>query len=218
MIVDVIIPSKTSEKLSPILAQCIGSLKASEDEITFNVVVVESGEQIDCGQNKTIVYDRDEFCYNHALNMGIKATKSEWVILANNDLIFRHLFMSEIVFYSAMMPTVKSFSPWNSHGGWHDNLFGDSPLNRAFFGYRTCYELTGWCIIVKREILEKIDLSERVNFWYSDNVYADELIKINESHALIRASKVDHLCSQTIDFSQYNAEIDRASYEVNDIH
>jgi len=212
MIVDVIIPSKTSEKLAPLLTQCILSLRASESDITFNVVVIESGEMFVCGQDKTIMYDMDYFCYNHALNIGISATKSDWVILANNDLIFHPKFMSEIIFYSVMMPDVKSFSPWNSHGGWHDTLFAGFPLNRAFFGYRTCYELTGWCIIVRREILEAIELSERVNFWYSDNVYGDELSRIKMRHALIRESKVDHLCSQTIDFSQYDAEIDRQSY------
>ena len=46
-------------------------------------------------------------------------------------------------------------------------------------------------------MLSKIELSEEIAHWYSDNNYADELQKYGFRHALVSASKVHHLEKQT---------------------
>ena len=212
MLVDVIIPSKTSDQMAPILMQCISSLKSSEPTIKFNAVVVESGEHRALGQDRTIAYDQDIFCYNHALNLGINSTQNEWVILANNDLIFHPYFMSEILNAHAFHPDIQSFSPWNNMDGWHDSAMSNYPYADLYVGYDTSYRLAGWCIIVRREVLNRIDLNERCRLWYSDNIYSDELQRYGIQHALIRQSRVDHLCTQTIDFSRYDTGEDYARY------
>jgi len=190
------------------LMNCIASLKASEPRITFNVVLVESSQYMACGQDRTIDYDTDTFCYNHALNLGIKSTTNEWVILANNDLIFHPFFMTAILDEHRLDSSIKSFSPWNP--GYHDCcMSGDRDL---FVGSRVCYELAGWCIVCRRELLEAINLSEHVDFWYSDNIYADEIVRHGFKHALVRVSVVNHLCSRTIDFTTYDSTIDLKKY------
>lgn len=50
----------------------------------------------------------------------------------------------------------------------------------------------GWCIFQKREIYDYIHLSEDIDFWYSDNDYAEQLKKQNIKHALIKNSIVHH--------------------------
>jgi len=212
MIVDVIIPSKTSDRIAPILMTCIASLKSSEPTIQFNVVVVESAEYRALGQDRTLAYDQDVFCYNHALNLGINSTFNEWVILANNDLIFHPFFMSEILTAHHSAPEIESFSPWNTMNGWHDMAMHGLPEADIYEGHDTSYRLAGWCIIVKRLVLNRIDLNERCRLWYSDNIYADELLKYGIRHGLVRRSIVDHLCTQTIDFGSYETGDDFKRY------
>ena len=212
MIVDVIIPSKTTEAHRPVLAECIRSLRLSEPHITFNVIVIESllSDKIDVGQDQTIYFGPGKFSYNKALNMGIRASSAEWLVLANNDLLFHPCWFLEILKAHGDRLDVLSFTPWNSYYDWHQNRFPHA--DNLTIGYRTSYELGGWCIVVKRKVFDLIDLSERVSLWYSDNIYADELKKHGIPHGLVRKSKVDHLTSRTIDYHQYDPETDRLLY------
>lgn len=212
MIVDVVIPSKTNYSNLCMVKECIRSLRAAELDIKFNVILVESSAIAeDVGQDITIMYDRPTFCYNAALNMGIAKSVNEWVILANNDLIFHHGFFDWVLSIFCQYPAIRSFSPWNAHGNWHPSVY-PADVPNIIPGYRICYEITGWCLMTRREVLNTIDLSERVDFWYSDNIYADELKKNGFIHALLKHSRVDHITSQTVDFRNYDSEIDRVKY------
>lgn len=204
--VDIVIPSFTDEKIQMILRVCIATIRQSEPRTQFNIIVVESGPTlIECGQNITIRYDREKFNYNHALNQGLSICKNEWVVLANNDLVFRKYWMTEIFLAHESNPDIMSFCPWNEMHNWHFNLFGPDP-DPVIRGYRICHEMAGWCIIARREIFDKIRLSERVDFWFSDNVYADALIAANIPHALVSRSRVNHMVSQTHVVNQQEAQ------------
>lgn len=209
LIVDVVIPSKTGIFTGILLENCITSLRNSEAEISFNVIVIESWKEItNKGQDVTLFYDQENFNYNHALNQGLEICKNKWVILANNDLIFKSGFMFEILMAHHKRPDILSFSPWNDMWAWHERTYAselEKPYPELIEGYRVCRELTGWCIVAKREIFDQISLSERVNFWYSDNVYADALIEAGIKHALATRSKVDHITSQTHQVSPLEA-------------
>lgn len=212
--VDIIIPSKTRDDLLSIARQTIRTLRQSEDDIEFNVVVIESNwADRDIGQDSTIFYGKEDFSYNRALNKGIAATSNEWVVLANNDLIFLDDWMTTILVTHELHPEYESFSPWNSMHNWHERIFPDNRFN-LLPGYNICRELVGWCIVVKRSVLERIGpLSERCSLWYSDNIYADALIKHGVKHALVANSYVDHLTSQTINFHEYMTHVDLKKYQ-----
>lgn len=214
VLVDVIIPSKTTYNHASIVKNTIRSLKESETLFNFNVILVESMPFVtDVGQDSTIVFDRPTFCYNRALNLAIVRTKADWVVLANNDLVFHKDWFGQIMIAHEFHPEVESFTPWNSFHNWHEKCFPDNRIN-TIIGNRVCYELGGWCIVVKRSVLEKIGrLSERCSLWYSDNIYADALIENGVKHALIANSYVDHLTSQTIDFREYITHKDLEAYQ-----
>lgn len=199
MIVDVIIPSKTSPCFYLMTKKCIDSLRDSESSIKFNVVLVESEKEapFHAGQDATIMWEPALFNYHGALNLGIAATSNAWVVLANNDLIFHKNWMTEILRAHEKFPDVKAFSSWNGHGGWHECRLGETGAD-LMFGYRIGYEAVPWCIVIKRELLAQITLSEEVRFWYSDNNYLSELRRLGQRQALVRSSKVDHLGSLTI--------------------
>lgn len=193
MHVDVIIPSKTSAKFQGMVSACIQTLRESEEHIKFNVIVVETEKDapVDAGQDITITWPDEEFNYNKALNLGINASENDWIVLANNDLIFHRGWFSEILKVKEKHPNVQSFCPWNSHQNWHENRLPKE--GELFFGYRTSHEVAGWCIVINRSLLQSVQFTEECQFWYSDNIYAHQLEKEKLPHVLVRSSKVDHL-------------------------
>lgn len=178
----------------------INTLLASDQQVQFNIVVVEHFKQfLKEGheyESCTVVVPQDEkFNYNLYLKYGIKhSSGAPWVVLANNDLIFHRGWMTEIIKHHKTTG-INSFSPWND--GTHQARF-PGQAKALYVGHRVAYELAGWCMVVRRELLDRMDLDTRVMFWYSDNIYADELKRLDEPHALVRDSLVTHLESATI--------------------
>ena len=200
MIVDIIILSYTkSTQLYKMTHNCISSLVESEINHTFNIIVVESNknfyEEYSPYSNCKIVIPKEEFNYNKFCNIGLSLCNNDWVVLCNNDLIFHKNWFSVIEEFSNNT-AYKSFSPWNSFEEWHSKRMRID--QEVFEGYGIGHELCGWCIAVKREIFNTITLNERVEFWFSDNVYVDELIKHDIKHVLLRNSIVDHMTSKTL--------------------
>lgn len=195
MIVDVIMLSLTnSDSLFEMTQSAINSLHESETEFTFNVLLLESNKQLPYSYTGcTVLFPDLEFNYNRFMNFGLSKSSNELVVLANNDLIFHKNWFSEIYKH---IDEADSFSSWNSKDGWHEKFMGD--VSAKFVkGYRTCYEMTGWCFVAKRKIFEKFSLDERVAFWFSDNVYADSLQEHGFKHILVRNSFVDHIGDMT---------------------
>ena len=124
--VDVIVPSLSKPEHHKMIKNCINSLRDSEKNIKFNVVLIESWkEHFDLGQDKTIKFDLEKFNYNHALNQGISATNNEWIVLANNDLIFQPNWMKEILLSKERNPDVVSFCPYEpTHHKDKDEKYG----------------------------------------------------------------------------------------------
>lgn len=185
MVVDVIIPANiNSPELKAMTEKSIQSLSESEDYVKFNVTLV-----LDDGVTP--------FCYNKSLCMGLEKGDSEFVILANNDLIYEKNFFSELMIaYNAGI--AESFGCWNPK--WHERFFKKE--QDYYVGDRIGYELTGWIIVTTRKVLEKINFCHRdsfkVDFWYSDDLYKYLLRQHNIKHALVRNSKVTHLLSKTL--------------------
>lgn len=224
--VDVIIPCKTSsDSLKRMAQECITSLRHSETDYKFNVVVIESQKDYPryldpwyLGQDSTIVWEKPEFNYNGALNLGIASTKNEWVVLANNDLLFHKGWFTEILKIYSKYPSIHSFSSWTSYWQWHDQHF-QREIDRvkkadAVLGYTTIGELAAWCLTTRRELLEKITLHESVDFYYSDVIYADELLKIGMPHALVVNSRVDHLAHKTLAIEPNVSRLENAAQKL----
>lgn len=212
-IVDVIIPSRTSTEYKDMVTNCVDTLRRSERNFKFNVVLIESEheEPQHVGQDQTIQWTDREFSYNAALNLGISVTRSDWVVLSNNDVLFHPGWFTEISRLHRLHPEIKSFSCWNGYGDWHPKRF---PHVRGDFivDDRITFGMSGWLIVVKRDLLAQMVLSDRVRLWYSDNIYVDELKRLGALHALACRAHVDHLESQTLDKRTYNSAEDLGRY------
>ena len=135
---------------------------------------------------KMLYYDF-EFNYNKCLNLGFSVCESKYVAFCNNDLYFKQNWAKNAVY--AM----------ETHG-----FLSVSPTPRQTFGglkvgYEIGKHVLGWCIIMDRVVMDKIGgFDTPVNFWYSDDVYAEQLKAAGIKHALVGTSIVKHLESQSL--------------------
>ncbi len=196
--VDIIIPSDSKNaSIIGVVKNCINSLFLSEPNIIFNVYIYEkqniSWDNLSKGVNIVHTIKYDEFNYNRIMNDGISKSKSNYIIMANNDLVFEKDWLSMIlcVFDQTDLLSLSPREPIIHKG---------IPIqNKIYIGYDIRKYLCGWCIVVKRELFDIIGkLDERCDFWYSDNCYADQLKKHKIKHGLVCSSIVRHLESYTL--------------------
>lgn len=130
-----------------------------------------------------------EFNYNACLNFGLEQTNTEYIALCNNDIVFQKDWqkITDVMNYFELL-SASPFSEYSQHR---------HPYNKGnciHYGYQIGHELLGWCIVIKRDILQQIKkLDETYSFWCSDNAYADQLIKNDIKHALVCNSIVNHI-------------------------
>jgi len=183
----VIVSNGKNPYLRLLTKNTIMSCERSSTLIDFRYIVIEQSRRVGykLPKVKTLYYDF-EFNYNRCLNLGLKHSESRYVALCNNDLEFRPHWAENIII--GMGDRYMSASPARRNG-----LYGVEE------GYKIATHLNGWCIVIKRKLLEKIgELDTGVTFWYSDNIYADQLRAAGEKHVLVRDSVVRHLGSKTL--------------------
>jgi len=148
----------------------------------------------------TTIYPDTDFGYNKFMNIGIKATSSEYICLCNNDLLFYKNWASEILGVFEKQKEIDSANPLCPSFE-YDQKINDGPniiIRNQNLGINGI--LTGWCIFMRRSLIKKIGLlDERFTFWYADNDYDMTLRKYRVKHALIKTSLVEHLIAQSHD-------------------
>lgn len=135
-----------------------------------------------------IILQRFSGNYNESINQALKVCNSEYIVICNNDLIFRKGWKEVATRYLQLYDTV---SPWcdKTHNVLHKNE------RRNFEGFKKSYQFTGWCIITKRETIDKIGgkLDTSALFYRSDAMFAKQLIEAKCKNILVHDCKVTHL-------------------------
>jgi GT2 family glycosyltransferase len=194
MKVDIVILShgKTPE-LRGTTQNAINSCLSSESEIEFNIIVIEQ-EDTATYTRCQVYYDYDDFNYNRSMNRGIELGDAQYICLCNNDLIFYPNWCS-ILIDAMQKHELLSACPICPHVQKHRL----SLKEEIYFGYRNSHEVSGWCIMINRDILKIIGkLDEEFPFWFADNVYSEQLKRHNIKHACVTKSVVEHLGSKTL--------------------
>lgn len=198
MKVDIVILSNAKNaELKRITQQAIDTCLASESENEFNFIVIEQNNQVEY-TGCQVHYDYDDFNYNRSMNKGISLGEAQYIALCNNDLIFKENWCS-ILIEAMQKYELLSACPICPHVQ-HHRL----PLTEeVYFGYRNSHEVSGWCIMINRDILKIIGkLDEEFPFWFADNVYSEQLQSHNIKHAVVTKSVVEHLGSKTLNTLQ----------------
>lgn len=190
----VIISYAKDDKLKQVTMDGIQSLIASESDIQFNIIVVESNPKVNYNHypHTYTIYPTIysiTFNYNAFLNMGAKEGFTPYVFMANSDLIYEKGWASEVLKQMSLHPEISSASPFcpetQALTDW-----SHSPIHE---GYTIRRQFAGWAFLIKREALEKIGyLDEGVEFWYSDNLTLDQYKFHDIKHFLITKSVVHH--------------------------
>lgn len=192
----VIISYAKNEELERVTRDGINSLIKNSSNSCI-IYVVESNPDINyddyneyTSKHKVItIHPEEEFGYHKYLNIGRRAGNSKYVALCNSDLTFEKGWDSEIIKVMEKYPEVLSASPWCPQTQKDNTPHG----NRVYMGHRVRSEVAGWCIFQQRKIYDIIgELNEGVKFWFSDNIYADELRLRGIKHALVPKSIVNH--------------------------
>ncbi|MDR7372326.1 glycosyltransferase [Flavobacterium aquidurense] len=193
MNLSIIILSKTDTiDLHTMTMNCINSLMETEHSISKELLLIESNKDYFNSDFKypdfvNVIVPGSDFNFHKFLNIGIKASKGDYIALCNNDLIFHEHWFSAILEIANKNKDILSFSPK-----------GTAPLlnqNAEFsLGYKVRTHVNGWCIVAKKELFDKIGLlDEKFDFFYADNDYAMTLKRRNIKHARVHNSHVIHL-------------------------
>lgn len=198
---DVIILSNTADvSLYGNTQRTINTLRKFSTS-NLNIRIVESNQNyLSQGfvyANETVIVPKEPFGYNKFLNYGLVDCfkDTDWVLILNNDLIFTQNWLLHMVYFLKKNPDVRSLSPFEPN--WHPRK-GLSGREDAYFGYRTSFEITGWCLLIHKEVVVTCNLFDpQFEFWYQDNDYAETIKKFNFKHALVSNSHVYHMVSQS---------------------
>jgi hypothetical protein len=207
MTYDLIIVSQSKGDLIQVTQNCIDSTRLEDTDL--NIIVVETGNPYKYDVDKIIEYN-GAFNYNRALNLGLKHVKGDIHILANNDIIF-HKGWSKIGEQMKQNGFESASALSNDH---RQRSFERGDF--IYEGYNIGVYVTGWCIFITKEALRKIGkLDESFEFWYSDDVYADQLKAHGLHHGLFCNIQIDHLGSKTLKTLPFR---DQRRYSVNSLH
>ena len=210
--VDIIILSKTSSlDIYKMNLNCINSLLNSEKDILFNIILVESEKSSSyIYPNTKVIKPSSKFGYNKFLLIGLEHTSSgDYIAFCNNDLLFSRSWMTNII--NKNMYDVMSYSPIDITWPWMKKIYNKKvPFE---IGYNISEHIAGWCIIIKRELLNKVTnlIDPDFDFYYADNDYSLTLRKNSIKHAIITDSHVTHLqakSSSNVNHRNYLLDLD----------
>ena len=189
--IDVLILSNAKDvQCMNITLNALISLRNAKNVTPFNIVVIEQQKNITYDGVKTLHYDF-KFHYHKCLNYAISKTKNKHIVMCNNDLEFEDYWADKLMIAFGM--GYRSLSPYCRRS--HKVDSGD----HLYEGYIVGVHILGSCIAVERNVIKEIGgLNEDVEFWYSDNIYGEQIKKAKVKHALVCNSFVTHTASSTL--------------------
>lgn len=186
-IVDVIFLSNAkTDELRDMTQHAVDTCVAGANALPVNAIVVE--QQAGVGyENAQTMYRSEPFRYNAFANTAAKEGSAEWIMVANNDLVFSNGWLHALL--AADHPFVSPKCPVD---------YRQQSITENTIGDITGQHMSGWCFMVRRELWERIGgFDECVDFWCSDDVVIEQGRAVGVLPMLVPASTVRHLGSKT---------------------
>lgn len=185
-VVDVIFLSNAkSDELREMTQNAVDTCATGAGAMPVNVIVIE--QQSNLYGNAQTVHRPDPFRYNAFANFGARQGSAEWIMVANNDLVFSNGWLHALL--AANHPLVSPKAPSD---------YRQMNIDANTIGDETGRHLSGWCFMIRRDLWERIGgFDECVDFWCSDDVVIEQCRAVGILPMLVPGSTVEHLGSRT---------------------
>lgn len=187
-LVDVVILSNANtKKLRQFTQRTIDTCLAGSNGLAVGVTVMEQWHGTRY-RNATTVHMPADFNYNGFANAGATRGSADWIIVANNDLMFHDGWLHQLL--AANHPLVSPKCPRDER----QRRFTENTC-----GYDTGRHLSGWCFMISRNLWNQIGgFDEAVTFWCSDDAVIEQVRAVGVSPMLVTSSLVEHVQSSTL--------------------
>ena len=187
-IVDVVIlSSATTPALRMSTQHTIDTCLSGANLLAVNITVIEQQPNVTYRGANT-VYTPVPFNYNRFANYGASRGSAEWILVANNDLIFRDGWLHQLL--AADYPLVSPKCP-------RDERQREFTENTT--GFVTAQHLSGWCFMISRELWSRIGgFDEAITFWCSDDALVEQARLAGVAPMIVPSSVVEHIQSLTV--------------------
>lgn len=185
-VVDVVFLSRgdTPER-KKMTEDAISSCISGAGDNIVNCIVIEQAAGVKY-KNAISIYPGGDFRYNAFANIGAKSGRAEYIVFANNDLIFHDGWLSELLSSKADVASPKC--PNNNRQANASTLSG----------YANGVNFSGWCFMMKRSLWDKIGgLDEDFKYWCADDSVIEQVKKQGITPRLVPTAIVTHLTSKT---------------------
>ena len=183
----VFLSNDKDENFRKITENAIVTALETSKEYKINIIVMEQQENIDYAGATTIHYE-GEFNYNAVANLGISEGNSPYIMVANNDIIFKKDWLFHLL--KANHPVVSPKCPKD---------FRQVTIKENTLGFEVGKHFSGWCFMMKRNIWEEIEgLDEDFGFWFADNATVKQLEAKGYTPMIVADALVEHLGSKTL--------------------
>jgi hypothetical protein len=196
---DVIILTNTDNpSIYKMTLEAIETLRKSEDEDVFNIILVESNKDEHYDYPVDVFVKPEEvFNYNLYLNQAVKHCVCEYSAVSNNDVLFHKGWWSKLknAMITHNLDTASPRSPREQKGiiPQAEMKHRFTPTSKVVEGFTIAYHFCGWFWAMKKEVREWLfPLDEKFSFFYQDNDITMRLQEKGCKHALVGGSLVEH--------------------------
>lgn len=183
----VILSNAKSEVFKNMTENAIKTALETSTGYRINIIVMEQNDNINYANATTIHYE-GEFNYNAVANLGVLEGKAPYIMVANNDLIFKDNWLFYLL--EADHNVVSPKCPKDGR---------QTKFTQNTKGFEVGRHFSGWCFMMKRTIWEEIGgLDEDFGFWFADNATVKQLEAKGYTPMIVPKSLVEHLGSRTL--------------------
>jgi GT2 family glycosyltransferase len=196
-VVDIVILSNApTPELQAITQNTVSTCRAGANGLPIGIAVLEQHPGVVYKRCATIYMD-EAFHYNKFANFGARRGSADWILIANNDLMFRDGWLHQLI--AADHPLVSPKCPRDSR----QNEFTSNTT-----GFINGQHFSGWCFMISRKLWETIgELDESVSFWCSDDVVIEQAKAHGVQPMIVPAAVVEHIQSVTLNTQQDRDEL-----------
>lgn len=188
----VILSLVNDQKFHRVTQTAVDSCLKGSDGLPITVTVIENGTQDYPGKQDytgaVTVRKPETFNFNGFANHGASLGTAEWIMIANNDVIFHEGWLPPLLAadHDVMSPQDPTNGRQNNITG---NIVGD--VNGRHFG--------GGCFMIRRVLWERIGgFDTCVAFWCSDDVVIEQVKAAGVLPMMVFGSHVEQLPSLTL--------------------